>query len=283
MKTDVTAVPALAGVQGIGALTFWRLSGRTTLAALCTQWLRAGLDPDQLPQASSPKAALRAALHELEGTRVLARPLHDRGDWVLQEEAVNDDTTAYTKRMRVRVSGDDALVIEPADHPDASRLREAYRENLSTLSHANMGGWLVGLVEGLRGVSLKDTGGVYFVPEYTMREWRQIITAVEASSGHVILEIPAVSTEKAAQAVTMALVAESEQCMRAIREHLEYGDLGVRALESKQRLCRSMQGKIGEYEAVLGVAMGRLHEQVTDLETQLVAATLAAEAEDDGQ
>lgn len=281
MKTSVTVVPALG--QGIGAITFWRLSGRTTLAALCTEWIRAGLDPDQLPQASSPKAALRAALHDLEGTRVLARPLHDRGDWVLQEEAVNEDTTAYTKRMRVRVSVDDALVIEPAGHPDAERLREQYRENLSTLSHANMGGWLVGLVEGLNGVSLKDTGGVYFVPEYALPKWQAIVKAVETASSHSILEIPAVSTEKAAQAIAQALVAESMQCMHAIKEHLEYGDLGVRALESKQRMCRSMQSKIGEYESILGVALGRLHEQVQDLETQLVAATLAAEAEEEDQ
>jgi hypothetical protein len=278
--TTVIAVPDLAGARGIGGITFWRLSGRVNLSALTQAWLDAGLDPDALPQPTSPRAALRSALRTLEGTRLLARPLENRGDYVLTEESVSDDAadTSYTKRLRVYLGANDDLVIEPAHHPEAENLRNEYLLDLSTMSGVAFGGWLVDQVEALRGVRLKDTGGVYYVPEFALSRWQRIAAVVQASTAHTILEIPAMSSQSALAAVTTALIDESENVLRAINRQLESGDLGERALRSRQNDCRAVQSKIAEYEIALGVQLDKLRERVQKIEAKVIHAAIAAQA-----
>lgn len=278
---NIIAVPGLAG-DSLGAIAYWRLSGPVDLDALRAAWVAAGLDETALPVEVSPEVALRMACQEQKQARRLVRPLEDRKGYALVEEEADGDDLTYRPTLLAKVALG-ALILEPADHPLASEVRAAYARQLSQLAPQAFSGWLVRRVEASAAVALRDTGGLYFVPRYGLARWRQEAAAVRAATGHALFEIPAMRSDEAIAAVGDALNAEAETELGKIREQLSTGDLGARALKSRQETCAALRRKISGYAQALGVALDGLEARVGDLDAELVVATLAAEAEEDAR
>jgi hypothetical protein len=280
VQSGLIAVPDLK-MGGVGATVFWRLTGHTDSLRLCDAWTAAGLDPDLLPSMPTPVAAVRSAINSQRGTRTLARPLTTRGDWVLKDESVVGNDTEYDTRLRVTLTGEGTLTVDPPDHPLSGKMLDDFYKALRELSGPATSSWLVDLVERCNGVALKDTGGVYFIPAPHLATWQNFARAVEAATAHVVLEIPTMSAQSAVRAVSAALTAEAEQVIATIGDELTNGDLGIRALASRQDRCHSVAVKIGEYEKLLDIELSNLRGQLDGIKAQVVAATLAAEQEDE--
>lgn len=276
-----------------GCISYWRLSGPLSLTVLRAAWEAAGLDSQLLPESPEPEVALRRAVVEQQARRRLVRPLAKRGAWVIKDEAVTGDgsDTSYETVARIHFDsgawyGRVPVRIEKAEAPDAvfdkvdGAIREAYTRHRAELQPEDVSAWLVKLAKGQAAVSLRDAGGIYFVPRPAMEFWRRAVAVIESvSTAHHVFRIPALRNSEAIDAILDAITIEAEAEAEAIEADLTAeGDaaLGERALATRGRRCAAVLDKVGAYEGLLGVKLETIRERIARLQADLTAAALVA-------
>lgn len=281
---DLIITPDMIESGQAGTVSYWKLSGSVELPKLAEAWKAQGLNAAMLPSAPSAETALRRAVGEQGSKRRLIRPLKRRGAWAIVAEAtVGDRSLDYAVEARVFWSNG-KVEIEGGNYDLGVAIREGFERHKDTLSPEDVSGWLVKRIEALMAVSLRDTGGVYFVPRESVATWRAICTAVESAATHKVFRIPAMKNSEAAAAILDAITAEAEAAATAIETELEKGAddedaaLGGRALATRDEHCRSMIGKIGSYERILGVRLDALRERFGRLQADITAATLLTQS-----
>jgi hypothetical protein len=273
-----------------GAISYWRLSGSLALSRLEVAWKAAGLDLALLPSSPEPEVALRRAVAAQQARRRLVRPLAKRGAWVIKDEAVASDGTDTTYETVARVFFDGGVTfparIERVEAPDvvfdtvAEGIRAAYYQHRSELQPEDVSVWLVKLAKGQSAVSLRDAGGIYFVPRPAVEFWRQVAGALQAAAeGHHVFRIPALRNDEAIDAILDAITVEAEAEAAAIEADLTAeGDqaLGERALATRTKRCAQVLAKVSSYEGLLGVKLETIRERVERLQADVSAASLLA-------
>lgn len=254
-----------------GAVVFWRLSGGVSLAALSAAWVDTGLPAEWLPSAASPATALQRAMSELKGPRRLVVALPNRAGWVLKRTVpvgqASDDTldVEFTTELRVRLDENDALVLSPAGHPDEGKVRSAFARELAELSSADFSPWLARLMlRRLDAVGLRDTGGVYFVPQHAMDDFGLVMSVLQTETAHSISTIPALKSADAVAAISDALAGEVRAAAADIEAYFQEGKLQERAVAARVKKLHELEAKMGRYEALLG-------RKEVELTTELVA------------
>lgn len=266
-----------------GAVVFWRLSGTTDLDDLRRAWDAAGLDRSDLPREVSPEVAAHRTVKEFQTADRKVKRMDvdgDRHTWLLVGKT-RDYGSVIEQSVECRVTFDTWIRVSPLGHPLATDINEAFDRALRELSTTDISTWLVKQAMAMHALPLRDTGGVYFLPRQSMRRWRRIVEAVRQATKHVVMELPSLKTAEAISAITEALAAEANEASKALEAELLSGDLGSRALRTREERCVDMLSKIAGYENLLGQQMTTLKARVEALQAEVVAATLAAEAAED--
>jgi len=268
-----------------GCLTYWELAGPAERARLAASWEAADLNPDALPPPTSPEAALRLALATVRGRRRLARPI-SRGTWaVVDEEVVDDGASEHLDHhqvlgVRLNAVGRPEWFGDAVVHREAvARVTAAYDRCLDSLETEAVSGWLCGLVQRMGGVSLRDSGGFYFLPAGRTADWRRVAGAVEAATAHRVRRIPAMRTDETVQAVLAAIEAEAAEAADVMEAELVDESLGARALAGRARRCSDVEAKVRQYEELLGTGLDALAARLRKLRAGIAAAELVARAE----
>ncbi len=299
MKTPIIAVDTSTIPADVcGAVTFWRLQGACDFEKLKAALDGSGITPPSLPSATE---ALKRACTEQAEKHLLVRPLPNRGGFALVRETPNPETGthSYTDELVVKLKVEknpDGTTLTSLSRPGgekdseraallASKVRASYDAALMRLDSADVGSWLVTLAKKLQAVSLRESGGVYFVPRPSMTTWRNVTRALAGNSAHVVAEIPSLRADEAVAAVLDALTREAEAAMKAVREALAVPEddaaaLGSRALQTKQREAEELQSKLASYEQLLDVKLDAVREALAGTQGSLSRAYLAAIAED---
>lgn len=278
-------------VDTAGAITYWRLSGEVSLSALIDAWTTAELPSKLLPETPSDEVALRRALGAVESKRRLVRPLARRGIWAVVDELVDNQTQDLDHRTLVRVKlakdGDTSrIVVEQvnADWATYTAIHDAihneFRRYKGVLSHQDISSWLVKLADKANAVSLRDMGGVYFVPRDKVEFWTKIAGAL-GELDQKVFRIPAMSNSEAVEAVLDAITAEAQREAEALEaDLLKDGDeaLGARALRGRATRCDAVKAKVESYERFLNVKLDDIRAKLDGLRANLAAAALAATA-----
>lgn len=279
---DLIAVPELASGD-VGRVAWWRTKGETRLPELEKAWRARDLDPGQLPIPTTPATALTRAVNQLAGTRRLSRPLGDgKGRALVIETAAGDDLE-YGVTLRAKLDGLGRVIIDPPHHPLAVALREQYDHHLDVLPAATIGGWLVDMVARHDGVRLRDTGGVYFIPSYRMRDWLRMVDAIHEGTAHKMLGVPAMRAEDAVDSLLDALEQEAQDEVTGMLTELSEEELGWRAIENREGKCVAMARKVQRYERLLGRKLDTLRTKIEELHGVLTAAKLAAMPPEDDE
>lgn len=283
MTNAPTVNPGIVAVESMetaGAMVWWRLSGTTTLEALRAAWVGQGLAEALLPDNPSPVAAMRRAVQERCERRVLARPLDNVRGWALVAEHAQGEELTHSVSCRVMVNDEGRLSVNPPDHPLAARLRTDYEAHLASISQRDVSHWMCGLLETVHAVSLRDTGGVYFVPRADLPVWRQVVAALRACSAHEVYEVPALRTEEAVEAILAAVAREAANAATEMEDELMDAALGQRAIRTRAERCERMRAKLAAYEELLGRGLDTITKRVGDLQANLAAAALIASPEE---
>lgn len=281
---DVVAVqgfdPAIAG-----AITYWRLAGGMSGERLRTAWAERGLPEALLPTLPTPETALTRAVKRQEGRRhgatILARPLPEARGWVLKHETPNADKSDLTYSTEARVWVD-KLGRFQTDRPesDLSRAVEVeYPRQLAEVNAADVSSWLVRLAGYVTAVSLRDAGGVYFIPRGTLPTWRSIVGALRAASTHAVFEIPAMRGEECVAAVLDALTAECDEEVRRLEAELTEaapkGGLSKRGLSTREAQLDRLRAKVEGYCTLLGTRQEELVGKLENVRASLATGRIA--------
>lgn len=268
-------------VQEAGCISYWRLAAGTSLARLRAAWIAQGLDEKKLPKPPAIETAAYRAVHALKDKRRLVRPLERRGAWVVVSEVVDPitNTTQYVNEMRFRVIQGN-LVAERIDADQAlfdalaASTDKRFRAAADELSAHDVGSWLVDLSRTLGAVSLRESGGVYFIPRANTETWRKIAAAVEAANSHSVFRIPALRNDEAIAAIADAITAEADAAVAEIEADLQTGEIGERALRTREARCRDMSAKVASYETLLNVKLDAVRARLERLTMNVTAAAL---------
>lgn len=263
--------------KNAGLVTWWRLSGTINYDALTEAWASAGLDAGELPDPPSDSEALKRAIIDMRGPHTLIRQLPNVMGFAVVDESFDDGDPEYEMRFKLWLDYD-ALEMRFDPAVDAEQVREI-NERFATarreLVASDLSSWLVRRVWKASAVALRDTGGIYFVPETQARAWEEfadVFHKVGASRVHVI---PAMKSERAVEAVMAAVIAETEAEVAAVLKRIENGELGGRALKTQAAKCDAMADKLRTYEQLLGVRMGDMQRLVQEADARVSMLLLA--------
>lgn len=271
-------------IEKSGAVTFW------TAHAVDIARLRAGVLAvdagleDLLPEASTPLTALRQAL-EATFPKHLVRRLSGNGFAVVSEDKGETENeyqnicAAVFENENVRDS--DIFVVSRMSYEDERNVRAAYNHARGTLHAHHLGTFISTILNGyLGGTLLRKAGGVYWLPEHAAEKWTAIAPAIEAAAVHAgalsIYHMQNIMDESAIRAVRDALVSEVTAKSAKITEEIISGDLGERALQSREREAAAMIAKVARYEGLLETSLADVRDALGEVKSAAAAAALVA-------
>jgi hypothetical protein len=270
-------------VKTAGAISYWRLSGDTRLAALEAAWRAEGLDEKLLPSEPSPEVALRRSVGAQESSTRRSFKIKGgdfAGGWGLVEVDTSGGHVQTYELLRARWdAGNQRIDIDTNHHGLNTEVLNRFPVERASLAPADISSWLIKLANGKSATSLRDSGGIYFVPRGHVDFWRSVGRAVE-QCGHKVFKIPALHNTEAVEAILDAITTEANAEVEAIEADLEkIGDEapGKRALDSRATRCRDLLKKVAEYETLLGVRLPEIQARVEDLSSAVATAALVRE------
>lgn len=277
---SLIAVPGLESGSA-GVITYWRLKGPVNHSTFVRDWVSALGAKEDAPEAISVDAAVNRAVKSMRKSGRLISKSADT--WVIAVDGVTrDEEIVHSITCRVDSNGGSWINVRPYDHPWAPELRAIYARFLDELQTTDFSSWLVGRAEKCDAVSLRDTGGFYFIPPADVWSWRHLVNFVNNHTQHRIYEIPAVSSEQAVSAVVDAISEETRMFAQNLEEELSKGNLGERALESWKFRAEQTLAKVGRYEVLLGAKLDELRSRVEAVNAELVAGILSAQSDEEG-
>ena len=294
MKTnpdkDLMVTPEALGV--CGSVSYWRASGSVSIATMAKAWDAAGLDVALFRKAPEPETALRRAVLDLakretindkSERRVLIRPQKEASTWAVVEEIVQEGAKpVYTPLVIVSFDGTSGPRVEQSLGSYAqtlqieATLKAAYFAQQGLFAPEDITGWLVKLAYGHGAVTLRDSGGVYFIPRPAMEFWNKAADAIQSASAHKVFRIPAMRNDEAVAAIIDAVTQEAEQEAQKINDEIMAG-LGDRAIETRKDRIAALLTKVGSYEELVGQKM-KISERLESLQASVATAKLIGSA-----
>lgn len=270
-----------------GATVCWSLTGDVNRTAFAEQLLAVSLEK-HTPEPHSPEVALRRAATVLRSKRRLIRPLK-KGAWAVVDEQVQ--TSGGELGVTLKHWTGPTITLDKIGRPkltnataeEAKLVKDAYEYQLDALTTEDLSQWLIAQVERLGGVAMRRSGGFYYLPPRSMPEWRRIMSAVTgAHEGHAMYKVPTVRmTKDGARLILDSVKAEIEAEILSIGQEVISGELGVLALETRANRTDRLIAKATEYEVLLGSQLTHTQQALDKLRADVVAAKLAAEADEE--
>jgi hypothetical protein len=256
-----------------------------------------------IPSRTEPEVALRRAVMEQAAKRRLVRPLDKRGAWIVLDEEIvtNASGTPDVRHTRVaevrwlngQVKFHQREASEAVYLDTVRAIDGAYARQKDALDAADVSAWLIKIAYQLGATSLRDTGGVYFVPRQSIEAWRLVVGALSLASDrrHNVFQIPAMKNDEAIEAILDAITVEASAEAQAMEDEIvavaaayesgaTEGTIGKRALAGRANRCASVLSKVASYESLLGVKMDTLRQRLEALQAHVAAVALMADAAD---
>jgi|GEM_PF-4549411 len=277
-----------SGFSGAGVIAWWEMRGRVDPDALSDAFAESGLDI-KVPR-TSPARALSQAVAKYAGRRAsrdhgafaVAGP---RGSWFLVERTLLDEGVdlALATFAKVEVS-DEECVVTPLNGSESDPAKEvklgiAYQIAgaadifAMTTGRAQISGWLSRVhLDRFAGVSLRSSGGFYFVPAAMRDQWAAFWRVLAAQTANEVSSIDALPTEETIAAVSAALRRESDNALDALSkvmaEAAETG-LGDKSRNAQLREIKRLRAKLAKYSGLLGASLADIIQAADDIEVTL--------------
>jgi hypothetical protein len=265
--------------KACGRIVFWKLAGPVNRDALAAALLAEG-SPIKPPESTSPTVALHRAVDAV-AAKANAQTHGTRDKWAIVGRAHEETNERGKKQLVYDVITKATLEggRPRVEGPHAEAIQTAFEEELRQLAPADLGAWYCKVIDRLGAVALRESGGFYFLPQDVAPKWEAVQRAVAASSRHVISAIPALRSAEAVDAILTAIAADTEAACTKIATEIQ-GDLGRRALESRERETAELLARVERYEHLLGRKLDALRDATRSTRAAVATAMLALGADD---
>lgn len=263
-----------------GGICYWNAS-LTSKAEIDRRFGAIGL-ASFAPKERTDHSALAQACLEYAGKRDTAVEKHKHpgknGLSVINIER-DDDMVHFTTSFGAKIV--EGRVVTGRGYANESKLQTLFEQHKRVVTGSALGSSLVRLaLHHLKGVSLKDSGGLYWIPETAMAEWDSITDAVERSAldgnKSTCYTLRTLMDEKATIAVKDAIISEINASLDALNAEIATGELGDEALTNRKKAANALHARCAMYEGILSEAMPTLHQAIT--QTEIAATTAALQA-----
>jgi hypothetical protein len=243
-----------------GVLSYWDLGQETD-----PDTLRQGLDDlgyrgMSLNHRTYPMA-LKAALGLIDIPKTIVRKLkrdgQGRDGYAIVREDVKVDENEYDTVATARVDADGQVTVERGwGTVDEYQLRQKTAHFRRVLPAGSVSQVLVGLTQTLGGVTVRPTGGLYFVPAHKLDAWKAIAAVVERSAtdgteNHISV-VPFEFNSGTLRDIRRAIIAEVTAEAKEIADELRQGFKDDAAVTRRAFRACQLRAKTGEYERLLG-------------------------------
>ena len=277
-----------------GSVIWWRLAKSTSLEALSDGFRRLGLE-DYIPEPRTAMSCLRAALsdrYEVEDKkteRLVVRSV-PKGFVVVKErpkedKSAGDDWGEVVARVVLSEDEKDVL-LDPFDYDIRQQIIAAMTEAKKWLSSGAVGGALVKIIE-VWGLSLRPNGGVYWLPKDMVSCWDAVSGVVVNASARKdkegedvepnrVFKLNVEADTDMVEAIGDILTNEVEAELSRMERELSVGDLGTRAIETREARSQHLLDKVYKYEQAFQKKLEGLQERFVRAEQAAAMAKLAA-------
>lgn len=168
--------------------------------------------------------------------------------------------------------------VETCDeHSVQSHLVERFWHYIENIASTDVSSWLIAQAHECDALSMRDTGGIYFIPRDNLDDWRKRIDALHEHTNCRVHLVPAMNAREALDAVLQSLLDECSAFTDALGNDIVDENLGARALQNRAEQAKEFLGKLDRYANLLGpIAEGRLAQLRDQIETQQHNAVEAA-------
>jgi hypothetical protein len=175
------------GSQHLGDIVFWQLAdARVDRATLESLWRDAGLEAALLPEEPTAERALKQAVREAQvgqRGRLIRLGLDSEAEIVFAIVRENRDdagNVTYVQEARVRLErASEALTSDVASHDIVRAVLTGFRTLRTTHTADDVRRAIVKALGKWAAVTLRDGGGIYWVPSVYAAELRRLQGAVE--------------------------------------------------------------------------------------------------------
>jgi hypothetical protein len=274
----------------VGDILWWTLDdARTPRHRLEAIWADAGLSRSFLPEPPTAEKALRTAVREAQvgQTGYLIRLAKDDPEEliyaVVDERRDGRGNVSYAQEARItlrrRVS--QHLETDASQHDLVRRVSAAYDSLLTTHTADDIRRCLVRLLNASAAVTLRDHGGVYWVPAPYQATVRALQAAVGQLGRSRLDIVPVHASPEATSAIGDAARTEILQDLTSLQAEID-GFLTSppdrpSTLLRRLQTFEELRDKAQLYHSILQVQVGDLETQLTTL-TQHVEGLLQAQA-----
>tara|TARA_R100001129_G_scaffold56172_2_gene38664 strand:+ start:605 stop:1459 length:855 start_codon:yes stop_codon:yes gene_type:complete len=270
-----------------GQVVFWTLSNKTDAEYLKNELElqnMGGFAPDKNTNKSSLKIALTAVC---ANRRRLVRSLvGERGYAVVSE---HKDSTGVSLGHTVDF---DALLPDGAgspvfrrpdtgeifNPPEENAILHRYQIEQQRCSSHKLGIAMVKMVDRLHGVSLRPTGGFYWIPEPAVPRWNALAKAIQDSSpdgSNVVYALKTAMDDELRRTVIDGLTHSLESEVGTMEEDVMSMELGKRALKTKKERCARLRQRVEGYRKMFSVALSDLDHHLDRVESAVSVCVLS--------
>ncbi len=217
------------GGQHLGDLTWWTLAeariDRSTLEKL---WTRAKLAPEYLPDPPTAEKALKSAVREAavgQPDRLIRLGKEDEAEIVygiVQEMKLTDGSLAYAQETRVVLDRKAETIT--ADQPEnqlAKVIATRFAELRSIHTSDDIRRAMMKALEACAAITLRDHGGVYWVPSPHAEIVRRLQGAIEKIGASRVYLLPVHASADANRTLGDAAKLAIEDELAALKTEVE--------------------------------------------------------------
>lgn len=291
MQQNIIAIDS-GNTDLAGAIVYWRLSGDVNGDDLNNALKAAGLSDHVLPL-PTPRRALRRTMQEAAyGGLFMRAGREGDGGLYLVKQRNGDDGPEFVVQLEARLSTVGVPSFETRNYEDGNTFPEAdetaremtnrFWHHVFHVSASDISSWLIKQAAECDALSLRDSGGVYFVPRHSLDAWKQRAEALHEQTACKVYMIPSLHSDDAVDAVLQSLIDECTSFTKSLQAELEdeNNELGQRALEGRADKAKALLDKLGRYEGLLGKSLDGIREQIVEQQTNAIQAALVAGGDD---
>ena len=270
-----------------GAVIFFTLSDDSSYGLLEAGFTQIGMSRF-IPEKNTAKAALKSSMVKTFGSRrTKIDPLEGKPGYAVTRVKGDMENNVRTLDYDVEFTAEiptnshwfpfhdpsTGQVIEP---DGADECRKRFWEELQLVPSHKVSRALVNIIEGhLGGVRLRETGGIYWIPQDSMDAWDLLSVVVESAGSNSIYKMVTAIDNDSVRALCDALTRSVESEVASMNNDIMSGDLGKRALDSRREKADELRTKVKSYEKILGMTLDGLSAQCEETDAAAVAACLS--------
>lgn len=281
-----------------GAVCYWRLPLRTHRQQLKDN-LTAVLLGSFVPSPPTPLACLRATLAEVYPSRQklvkhIIRPLDNgrKGFAVVADDRriehhVGDDWGRVLVTAEFEGKDTGRVALEPYDHDAVQRIEEETRNRLEWVSGGAVASTLRKIAEEMcDGVSLRPSGGIYWIRDEHLKTWQYAGVAVQRAGekgesdklANAVYALRVPADDEMVRAVGDALASEVFSELTLIEHDIKDGDLREGACLTRLKRTGQLEAKVKRYEAAFSSSLESLRKAIQRTSVAAAQATIQASA-----